>query len=123
MTTKIFHASYWELKIRNFRWWLQRGKRGWSECDSWNIDTWFMNVMLPMLTSYRKHHIGYPGFFHSVDEWNEVLDRMIYLLKEMKKDDFTAGGINNIMEAYNYRNDCKNEFFALFSEYFYNLWD
>lgn len=119
MIIKIFHASYWELKIRNFRWWLQRGKRGWSECDSWNIDTWFMDTLLPMLTSYRKHHIGYPGYI-TFNEWNQILDRMIYLLKEMKEDDFST---EDIAKSYEHRNNCKDEFFKLFSEYFYHLWD
>lgn len=122
MITKFFHAYYWECKIRNFRWWLQRSKRGWAEYDAWNIDVWFMETMESMLTYYRRHHVGYPPDL-SAERWDEIIDRMIFLLKEMQKDDFEAGSIDGIMSSYDKRNNCKDEFFELFSKYFYSLWD
>lgn len=118
MITKFFHAYYWECKIRNFRWWLQRSKRGWTEYDAWNIDVWFMETMESMLTYYRRHHVGYPPDI-SEERWDEIIDRMIFLLKEMQKDDICV----DFEQDFKNKMTNKDEFFELFSKYFYALWD
>lgn len=86
------------------------------------------------------------------DKWKEILDRMIFLLNEMDEDKcsyknpFEEEFNHYIKEKYsghlkksngdleklfygeeknkwNYINSCKQEFFDLFSKYFYDLWD
>ena len=174
----------------------QRAKRGYADVDVWNMDSWFMRTILPMLKQFRKTHHGVPGSFLSsyspTDEereaadakWNGILDRMIFLLDEMDVDkcsmknpyqkmydglnkkfrkelgwfgekakspeelaeekekgssrmyspwDFpdkypTAEEIKDKYFEYerkidDYRNECKEEFFSMFSKYFWMLWD
>lgn len=174
----------------------QRAKRGYADTDVWNMDSWFMSTVSPMLKQLRKKHNGFPTSFLSSynplpeeseaanAKWEGILDRMIFLLNEMDADkcsmknpykrmydglsrkfrrelgwfgekakspeelaeeeekgssrmyspwDFpdkypTAEEIKNQYfeyesKIYEYRNQCKDEFFSLFSEYFWMLWD
>lgn len=174
----------------------QRAKRGYADVDVWNMDSWFLRTVSPMLKQLRKRHHGFPASFLSSykpsDEesdaanakWEGILDRMIFLLDEMDEDKCTMknpykkmyDGLNRkfrkelgwfgekakspeeleeekekgssrmyspwdfpdkyptaieIKDKYfefekkidEYRNKCKEEFFALFSEYFWMLWD
>jgi hypothetical protein len=112
---------------------FQRAFRGWADCDTWDMDFWFIEVMKPMLQHLRDTHMGHPGDL-TEEAWNVVLDRMIFLLAEM--DENTCSQQNTFWRSGNkdkalareidvckYRDTCKDEFFRLFSKYFYNLWD
>lgn len=174
----------------------QRAKRGYADADTWAIDNWFIRTMAPMLKQLRKVHCGYPTCFitdindsakteeEDNEKWNQVLDRMIFLLNEMDEDkctmknpykrefyrissDFrrkyglfgekaktpemlveeenepgvhmcTAADFPDIYPTARqvrehffdserkideYRDQCKNDFFDLFSKYFWCLWD
>lgn len=121
---KIFTSYYWENKIRKLRYRIQRGRRGWSELDVWNIDQYFIKTMRSMLKYYRTHHCGHPTYI-TPTEWNFILDRMITLLEEMDENTCSAtfDGIDAHIKKDQYMIQCKNEFFQLFSQYFYDLWD
>lgn len=110
----------------------QRVKRGYSDRDVWDIDLWFLSVMPKMLQQLKETRHGSPAELGESyvnddgvmvndkchEEWDKILDRMIFLLGEMKVD------ISEISrEIVQYREDCKNEFFDLFSKYFWYLWD
>ena len=193
-----------DTEKREEKWKMQRYKRGYSDADCWDIYGWFLNIMPKMLQQMRDNLHGYPADLpaHSTNqivsnsvidnaeeepgfkEWKEILDRMIFLLKEMdeekcsyknpyekdffkmnenfrKKYGFFGEGLkseeekeeekkkhlsrmyfpgdfpelypeakelsNNFMkhETYKntYMNQCREEFFNLFSKYFYSLWD
>ena len=56
------------------------------------------------------------------EEWDGIIDKMIALLNDMdecnpKYDE------EDYNKKYDEMNAAKDEFFKLFSEYFYNLWD
>jgi|GEM_PF-1498007 hypothetical protein len=174
----------------------QRAKRGYADTDVWNMNTWFMDTISPMLKQFRKKHNGIPSSFlpsmvctdeereAANEKWEQILDRLIFLINEMDEDkcsmknpysrayhslqtrfrrelgwfgekaktdeekklekekgsskmyfptDFpdrypTAQEINDMYFEYerkifDYRNQCKNEFFELFSKHFWELWD
>ena len=121
---KIFTSVYWENKIRKLRYRIQRGRRGWSDRDVQNIYGYFTKTMCSMLRYFRAHRRGHPTYMTQT-EWNFILDRMITLLEDMDRNtcskDFT--GINESIDRDQYMVQCKNEFFQLFSQYFYDLWD
>ena len=71
----------------------QRYDRGFSDEDVWNINSWFIKTVRPMLQQLRDTHVGSPDFpnlqsdndkeydENSVhDKWDRILDRMIFLL-------------------------------------------
>ena len=72
----------WKLKIKSKH---QRKKRGWADKDTWSIDYWFLNTMIPMLTHFRDNLDGYPIEFENEVQWQDELTKMIELLKEIKE--------------------------------------
>lgn len=174
----------------------QRAQRGYADVDVWNIDSWFLETVSPMLRQLRKEHNGFPSsFLPTYDptpeesesanaKWEGILDRMIFLVDEMNEDKCSMKNpykrkydqLNRKFrkelgwfgekakspeelaeekekEAYKmyspwhfpdryptaleirdkyfeyeskideYRDKCKEEFFSLFSKYFWMLWD
>lgn len=89
-------AEAFEEKCRT-----QRARRGYADADTWAIDNWFIRTMRPMLKRLRKYHCGYPTCFitdindsvktekEDNEKWNQVLERMIFLLNEMDEDKCT----------------------------------
>jgi hypothetical protein len=109
-------------------------KHGYDEYATWETFDWFIDTMRDILTYYRNHHDGYPvapNFNELLQEeldieYDNDLDKMISLLNDMDEN-------NPKYEAEEYQKDygkhyeemnaAKDEFFKLFSKYFYNLWD
>lgn len=116
---------YWEV-----RYGFQRMFKGYDNVDTFEIFDRFIERYIKIITEFRNNHCGYP-YNLTEEEWDNVLDEMLYHLHYMKEDDVieelkkdvpkswnpSYKNINEIMEKH------KNEFFKLFSEYFYNLWD
>ena len=73
----------------------QRAKRGYADNDVWNMESWFMSTVSPMLKQFRKKHVGYPASFLSRYDpspeeseaanakWENILDRLVFLIDEM----------------------------------------
>lgn len=103
----------------------QRVRKGYCKLDLWNIDVFIQNTLLKMLKEFREHHFGYPMGMTN-DEWNKILDKMIFLLTEMDEDTCSMK-IDGTSESYakrtKYINKCKDEFYDLLKEYHFNLWD
>lgn len=153
MSLSVFKRIYRKRAIfknlsmlpRKIKWAWQRATRGYADFDAWGIDDWFMTIMPNMLQDLKNNHCGIPYFTDDMEadrkKWDEILDKMVYLLKEMNED--TSSQQNEFFKAYIRSNDselckayrnrqneinkyiktCKNEFFKLFSEHFYDLWD
>lgn len=116
---------YWEI-----RYGFQRMFKGYDSVDCFETFAKFIERYTRILTEYKKHHVGYPGTM-SEEEWENIIDDMLYhlyymdeyhIIEELEKDvpeDWNASykTITPILDKH------KNEFFKLFSEYFYNLWD
>ena len=127
---------YWRVKNRirdvywSIRYGFQRMFKGYDSVDTFETFAKFIDRYTKILTEYRKNHVGYVGTMTN-EEWEAIIDEMLYHLhymdeqnveEELEKDvpdDWHAcqKTIDCIMEMH------KNEFFKLFSEYFYNLWD
>ena len=123
-----------KLKIRDVYWEVrygfQRMFNGYDFVDTFSTYSKFIDRYSKVIIALRNNHWGYPCNL-SEEEWNNILDEMIYHLhymnednveKELEKDvpkdwNVSPKTINEIMEKH------KDEFFKLFSEYFYNLWD
>ena len=122
-----------ELKYK-LRTRIQRFMRGYSDVDVWNMDTWFMEVIEPMLSQLRNGY-SYPCIFNSHEEWHDVLTEMIECLHLMNEDNVEESlgfvGYEGILKmkaedhekVTNIMFENKNRFFELFNKYFYDLWD
>ena len=40
----------------------------------------------PRLKKFKKENIGFPHEFKTIDEWNEILDKMLFSFKVLKED-------------------------------------
>ncbi len=53
-----------EIK-NNIKWKRQRAKRGFSDYDVYEIDSWFLSIMPKMLDELIKHNKCYPSSFEN----------------------------------------------------------
>lgn len=117
--------AYWEV-----RYGFQRMFKGYDSVDTFEIFSKFIDRYTKILTEYRKTHVGYV-YDLTEEKWDEIIDEMIYhlyymdewhVIEELEKDvpdnwSASAKTVSKIMDKH------KDEFFKLFSEYFYSLWD
>jgi len=91
-------------KIKHFikciKWSWQRAVRGYADCDKWNMDKYLQNLILDMLQDFRDSRNGSPGYLGENytneegmlvndtchEEWDNILDRMIFLWRESNED-------------------------------------
>lgn len=111
----------------NLRKRIQRFSHGYSDEDVWNMDTWFIETITPMLHQLKTRGLGIPPYL-TEDEWRDILSQMLNHLYFMNEDNVIKFlGYSTTTKNYERINeillDHKNKFFELFSKYFYDLWD
>lgn len=117
--------AYWEI-----RYGFERMFKGYDSVDCFETFAKFIERYTKILTDYRKHHVGYIGTMTN-EEWEAIIDEMIYHLYYMDEEHVTEELEKDVPDNWSASNKTtyeilekhKNEFFKLFSEYFYNLWD
>jgi len=139
-------------KLRQIKFFYQRGKRGWADCDCWAIDSYLISIILPMLKELKKNHQGHPGDVTD-EEWTNILSEMIAgfeaadrVLEDDYLDTIQPGwfeemekipDLNNKLSskvitkktmrihASMYKKDIKlfKSKMPLFTKYFFGLWD
>ena len=116
-------------KCRKLKWRCQRFIRGWADEDTWDIEGWFIEILLPMLKKFKEDNNGHP-FELSREEWDKTLDDMIYSLEGINEEgavkQLYGEEVNLIVYDYkeisNHMTESKQKFFELFVKYFYDLW-
>lgn len=127
----FYRIKHWLKDIYyEIRYGFERMFKGYDSVDCFEIFAKFTERYEKILKEYRKYHYGYPADM-TVEEWEHVIDDMIYHLHYMDEEnvnlelskgmpeDWTPSSktVYEIMERH------KNDFFNLFSKHFYNLWD
>jgi hypothetical protein len=74
---------------RQIKWFCQRGKRGYADCDLWNLGPYTITTLLAALKEFKKvfnekEYKCVPGD-ESEETWNEKLQVMIDGLMEAEK--------------------------------------
>lgn len=128
----MFHGKNWRRNIKDIPIFIQRIfftlKHGYSPVANWETFQWFIDVMREILTNYRHFRSGTPDIIDSgtkdenIEAYNKILDNMIDLLDLMDENNQLYNDMD-WKEADKKKEDAKNEFFKLFSEQFYGLWD
>jgi len=99
------------------KWFLQRGYRGWADCDVWSLDT-HLNDILPGMIRSLIHGNSYPAEL-SYGGWKKILEQMASGFEAgNKKDKFCYGSPE--------REELDKEFdrgMELFVRYYNHLWD
>lgn len=126
-------------------------KYGYDKYALWNTDDWFIDTMRSILQRYKKDHRGVPIVIDNYPmdnsddkesqklivlndkKWDEIIDRMIELLNLMDsknpryakkyEGEHYRFDIDVVIRDRNDMDKAKDEFFELFSRYFWCLWD
>ena len=126
----------WRLgyKIKNLyyqiKYGFQRMFRGYDDTEVFNMDFPFIERYLKILKDFRKNHYGYPASITN-EEWDNILDELIKHLTLMNENNVIVELKNGMPENFgpDYKTVSeimdrhKDEFFKLFSKWFYDLWD
>lgn len=132
---KIFHPT--EM-YREAKWFIQRGRRGWADCDTWSLDSYLDGFMPDALRHLKEHKHGVPcGMFEGLptnehgyhdDEyykvaesrWNAVMDKMIAAFEASRRmqDGFQASEVLRKRDMVIFEEGMK-----LFAEHYHSLWD
>lgn len=128
----MFHGKSWWRNLKDIPIFIKRIffvlKHGYSPVAQWEIYGWFMSVMKELLINHRNNRWGTPVIIDSgnedenIEAYNKILDNMIDLLDKMDESNPIYDNMN-WKEEDEARENAKNEFFKLFSEHFYCLWD
>lgn len=113
---------------REIKWFIQRGRRGYSDADIWSLDYWLLTILPPAIRSLADTYHGHPvglcrsdcmgmnDTCHCEEKWIATLNQMAEGLEK---------GIL-MQEAWDFSQEHKNEFddaFGLFHKHFFSLWD
>ena len=129
------------------KWFIQRGRRGYADCDVVDMDSYLIKTILPMLKQLKEIKHGHPHGTTS-EEWDQILSDMIagfeagkHLLEDNYMDEIQPGWYDptkdgpdcvNISES-SYAKEAemqqkdKEKFekkgLALLTDWFFALWD
>lgn len=127
----LFLGSFW-MKIKDIPIFLKRVvytlRHGYPPQATWEIYEWHRRVMLETLSEFRKNLNGYPVFDENAspeeqyDKWGAIIDEMCEYLDAMAEDNYDLS-IENLEKSDLARIEAKDKFFALFSKYYFHLWD
>lgn len=104
-------------------------KHGYLPQATWETSIFFIDIMREILQNYRDNRTGSPCFKEEDlttcrDDYDKVLDKMIELLNKMDETSYEdTDDIFQNQENYEKMYAAKDEFFSVFSKYFYCLWD
>lgn len=109
---------------------FQRMFKCYDKVEIFDIPNVFVKRYSKILAEYKDKHWGYP-YKVSSDEWENIIDTMIYHLYYMDSDNIEKELRRDVPENWKpsgktvdeITDKHKDAFFELFSKYFYDLWD
>lgn len=129
----LWNIDYYWKEIKSpfleIKWFIQRGKRGYSDKDLWSLDYYLCEWMPEAIRSY-KNSLSWPG--SHVDGTQMTYKQYQKILEKMAVGFESAKAISNMeyfkgnkicKRTYNQLNKKEKEGLILFSDYFTSLWD
>ena len=105
--------DFWfKLKMK-----YQKLTRGYSDIEIWNLDATIAEFVLPRMKALRDGTCCYPPDLNSLDEWKEMLDKMIRGFELYLVDDWPDD-----TEEMKKQNEEVGEALKMFGERFSQLW-
>lgn len=93
-----FQLDLLEWNLKSIWWFIQRGRRGWADCDSWGYFSYNAQVNRDVLKHLKKIKNGIPNSMFDIDEprnptdeevkvaekkWDTILDDMIFAFDQI----------------------------------------
>ena len=116
--------AYWEV-----RYGFQRMFKGYDSVDIIETYAQFIDRYTKILIQFKESKMGHPAML-TKEEWDNIIDQMLYHLyymdennvdKELSKD-IPDNLIPTLHTSCEIMEKHKDEFFKLWSEWFYHLW-
>lgn len=126
MSSKL--KSRWSLKTplylektdkRYSRHVKQLKRHGFSDAETWGLDSVIVEFVLPRLKRFKEIHNGFPGGGDMTEQkWEEILDKMIFAFEFYSmKDDWSENKPGFDLDYQNYE-----EGMRLFAKWLPHLW-
>lgn len=108
---------------REVKWFIQRGRRGYSDRDTWGMDDYLLSVVPPMIHSIRSHRMGHPIGLTDA-KWEEIL-RLIEegFIAKKEVHDCMCTSVKDWPAFAKEREEKFKVAMRYFGKYFSNLWD
>lgn len=93
--------------------------------ETLSLDMTIAEFVLPRLKLYKKLNNGVPARLETIDEWNEILDKIIRTFEYLSDESCNYcvdTDMPNWIEEYNTRQIEVKEGLDLFAKYFQALW-
>lgn len=118
---RIYHLRYnrkeaIRLLRRDVKFLWQRITRGFDDSETWSLDYSLAKLILPRLKRFRELDPCFIPTDMTHDEWNTILDKMIYAFEWAASD---SRWYNECSEEESAR---VNEGLKLFAEYYFAMW-
>ena len=121
--TSWYFTHPWEIIIelaRNTRYFIQRGRRGYSEADVWNLDHYLSSWLPHALRDLKNCDNSSPGNI-TCKKWHSLLDKMAHGFEDYGFIDEKTGNFDLKKWKKEDSKRCKER--ELFAFWFWNLWD
>lgn len=63
--------------LKEIKWFIQRGMRGYADCDVWDFDEYIARVLVGGLKKLKEDSYSYPASVESPEAWAAALETMI----------------------------------------------
>jgi len=150
----ITNVRGWKHNIctfaRQFKWAYQRATRGFADMDTWDMDSWLLNLFHDSLYYLADNHCGYPGNeqfpddeswtkylkemadkFYQADEWNNYFPTpeeekwyaWVNTYGHGDENPYIRPMIDESLENQKKRQAAFKEAWEMMGDVFYHLWD
>lgn len=109
--------------INEIKWFIQRGKRGYADCDLWDFHTYHARLMYNGLRDFNKMKHGYPAYLEP-GIWDDIISQIADGFEAAEKIANDDGEL--FEEIPNLRNELVAKFhkaIMLLKTYYFHLWD
>ena len=79
--------SGWLDRCPRIRYLFQWIKNGFPDSDIWNLDWSIAKYTLPRLKRLKEVQHGFPGDLETIEEWDEILDKIIITFDRIVRED------------------------------------
>ncbi len=119
----VWRIPYW----RRIQWFIQRGRRGYSDFDTWGLDYYLCEMLPQALRQLAKYNHGCHTFLYDNTRKDDECWKWKAILEKMAKG-FEAGYKIADCDFKNKEDEEKlymefEETMCLFKKHFFGLWD
>lgn len=129
----LFEKIYWPIyrfvsrRTYGLKKLYQRITTGFPHEQSWEFISWHSKIVVPRLKMLRKNLVGHPACLNSVEEWEEILDKIIWSFENVDNDPspmpYRGKAIKEYRAILEEHQNKVQEGLDLFGKYYRGLWD